>query len=114
MKAIVLSAGQGKRLLPLTADSPKCLLQVAGDATVLELQLRADGPDGRVERRADGNTTGLARGGGFVRFDFEPLADSAGRAFFFRFSCSPGAGQFCRAACRAASRFRVVRRRGSR
>lgn len=26
MKAIVLSAGQGRRLLPLTAESPKCLL----------------------------------------------------------------------------------------
>lgn len=41
MKAIVLSAGQGKRLLPLTADKPKCLLPVHGDASVLEVQLRA-------------------------------------------------------------------------
>ena len=41
MKAIVLSAGQGKRLLPLTANQPKCLLPVDGDSTVLGLQLDA-------------------------------------------------------------------------
>jgi choline kinase len=39
MKAIVLSAGQGRRLLPLTADRPKCLLPVDGETTVLERQL---------------------------------------------------------------------------
>ena len=43
MKAIVLSAGQGKRLLPLTELEPKCLLQVDGARTLLELQLRALG-----------------------------------------------------------------------
>jgi choline kinase len=41
MNAIVLSAGQGRRLLPLTASDPKCLLEVDGPTTVLELQLRA-------------------------------------------------------------------------
>ena len=41
MKAIVLSAGQGKRLLPLTEQEPKCLLRVDGKRPVLELQLRA-------------------------------------------------------------------------
>ena len=30
MKAVILSAGQGKRLLPLTADRPKCLLPLEG------------------------------------------------------------------------------------
>jgi choline kinase len=39
MRAIVLSAGQGKRLLPLTATDPKCLLAVDGDRTVLDVQL---------------------------------------------------------------------------
>lgn len=39
MKAIVLSAGQGRRLLPLTADMPKCLLPIDGETTVLTRQL---------------------------------------------------------------------------
>ena len=39
MKAIVLSAGQGRRLLPLTAEQPKCLLPVDGDVCVLRRQL---------------------------------------------------------------------------
>ncbi|MEM8772574.1 MAG: phosphocholine cytidylyltransferase family protein [Pseudomonadota bacterium] len=38
MKAVLLSAGQGSRLLPLTNDLPKCLLPV-GNHTVLERQL---------------------------------------------------------------------------
>jgi choline kinase len=41
MKAVVLSAGQGKRLLPLTEKKPKCLLEVSGDEPILGLQLRA-------------------------------------------------------------------------
>jgi choline kinase len=41
MRAIILSAGQGKRLLPLTESCPKCLLPVNGDRTVLDIQLRA-------------------------------------------------------------------------
>lgn len=40
MKTIILSAGQGKRLLPLTADTPKCLLPLSG-RSLLEWQLRA-------------------------------------------------------------------------
>jgi choline kinase len=39
MKAIVLSAGQGRRLLPLTTDRPKCLLRVDGEVTLLERQI---------------------------------------------------------------------------
>jgi len=34
MKAVILSAGQGKRLLPLTADCPKCLLPVRGRSLI--------------------------------------------------------------------------------
>ncbi len=41
MKAIIVSAGQGKRLLPLTEDRPKCLLPVLGELSMLEVQLRA-------------------------------------------------------------------------
>ncbi|MDD5559389.1 phosphocholine cytidylyltransferase family protein [Candidatus Methylomirabilis sp.] len=39
-KAIILSAGSGRRLLSLTAELPKCLLPVDADHPVLELQLR--------------------------------------------------------------------------
>jgi len=39
MKAIILSAGQGRRLLPLTENVPKCALTVAGRST-LEWQLQ--------------------------------------------------------------------------
>ena len=41
MKAILLSAGQGRRLLPLTRAVPKCLLTVCAGQSVLEAQLRA-------------------------------------------------------------------------
>ena len=34
MKAVILSAGQGKRLLPLTADCPKCILPVKGRSLI--------------------------------------------------------------------------------
>ena len=38
MKVIILSAGQGTRLLPLTAKIPKCLLEIQGK-TILEWQI---------------------------------------------------------------------------
>ena len=38
MKALILSAGQGSRLLPLTEDCPKCLLPL-GDGTLIEWQI---------------------------------------------------------------------------
>jgi choline kinase len=34
MKAIILSAGHGRRLLPMTAEIPKCLLDIHGRAVV--------------------------------------------------------------------------------
>ena len=44
MKAVVLAAGQGSRLRPLTDDLPKTLLTVDGDRTILgaSLNLAAD------------------------------------------------------------------------
>ena len=40
MKAIILSAGQGKRLMPLTANNPKCLLNIEGQS-LIEWQINA-------------------------------------------------------------------------
>ena len=34
MKAVILSAGQGRRLLPLTADRPKCILPIQGRSLI--------------------------------------------------------------------------------
>ncbi|MEJ5301619.1 MAG: phosphocholine cytidylyltransferase family protein [Thermodesulforhabdaceae bacterium] len=39
-KAVILAAGQGKRLLPYTKDRPKCLLDFGG-RTLIEIQLAA-------------------------------------------------------------------------
>jgi choline kinase len=39
MKALVLSAGRGTRLLPWTTDVPKCLVTVDGERSLLEVQL---------------------------------------------------------------------------
>jgi len=34
MKALILSAGQGKRLWPLTAETPKCILPIMGQSLI--------------------------------------------------------------------------------
>ena len=39
-KAVILSAGKGSRLLPLTAERPKCLIELNG-RSLLEWQLDA-------------------------------------------------------------------------
>ena len=39
MRAVLLSAGQGRRLLPLTAETPKCALQVQ-ERSLLEWQIQ--------------------------------------------------------------------------
>ena len=44
-KAIILSAGKGSRLLPLTAERPKCLIELSG-RSLLEWQLDALGEAG--------------------------------------------------------------------
>jgi len=48
MKTIILSAGQGSRLLPLTEDRPKCLLNL-GKNTILGVQLAALKAGGSTE-----------------------------------------------------------------
>ena len=40
MKVVILGAGQGKRLLPLTADIPKALLDIGGKS-LIERQIEA-------------------------------------------------------------------------
>ena len=44
-RAIILCAGQGSRLLPLTAERPKCLIEVGGRA-ILDHQIEALGQAG--------------------------------------------------------------------
>lgn len=48
MKAIILSAGQGSRLLPLTQARPKCLVEVGGES-VLARQINALAASGVTE-----------------------------------------------------------------
>lgn len=47
-RAVILSAGQGSRLLPLTEQLPKCLIDLAG-RSMLEWQLQALAAAGLVE-----------------------------------------------------------------
>jgi choline kinase len=82
MKAILLSAGQGRRLLPLTHSIPKCLIRVQGERTMLEHQLRALDECG-VERvtvmtgfaseRVEQALARMAIGGVEVRTQYNPV-----------------------------------------
>lgn len=47
-KAIILSAGQGSRLLPLTAEMPKCMIDCSG-RSLIEWQVRALAANGVSE-----------------------------------------------------------------
>jgi len=51
VKAIILSAGQGSRLLPFTEYTPKCMLPIDGERPALEVQLRALAACGVTEAR---------------------------------------------------------------
>ena len=46
MKAIIISAGKGTRLYPLTKNTPKSLLEIGDGVTLLETQLHALGDAG--------------------------------------------------------------------
>lgn len=95
MKAVILSAGQGSRLLPLTADRPKCLLPL-GQKTLLEWQidtLARCGVDevvvvvGFRAPLVDSVLAGLGRPGLRIRSVFNPffsLADNLGSCWMAR------------------------------
>jgi len=94
-RAIILSAGQGSRLLPLTADRPKCLIEFSG-RTLLDWQLdmliaggidditivvgfNADMVDAAIARRSDQGVS--------VRTLFNPfyqVADNLGSVWLTR------------------------------
>lgn len=94
MRAIILSAGQGSRLLPLTADRPKCLIDFSG-RTLLDWQLDALAANGIEEAtvvvgfRDDQVEAALARRerGPRVRTRFNPfykVADNLGTVWIAR------------------------------
>lgn len=94
-KAIVLSAGQGKRLLPLTADRPKCMIPVAG-RSVLAHQIDALATAGIAEivvvvgfaaERVEDALPTFARSGLTIRAlpnPFFPVSDNLGSCFIAR------------------------------
>ncbi|MBP0491239.1 NTP transferase domain-containing protein [Pararoseomonas indoligenes] len=95
MKAIVLCAGQGKRLLPLTERAPKCLLRV-GDRSILEWQLRGLSAAGITEATLvtgfeaaaiEAALPGITPPGLRVRTRFNPffaVAENIGSCFLVR------------------------------
>ena len=94
-RAVILSAGKGSRLLPLTADRPKCLLELAGK-TLLEWQLDALFEAGIKEifvvtgfrpDLVDAVVTARGADTGIVRTLFNPfyhVADNLGSAWMAR------------------------------
>ena len=81
MKVVILSAGQGKRLSPLTDDRPKCLVELSG-RTVLHWQLAHLASVGVSEAvvvtgfradRVDDEVAGLDLPGMTVRTLFNPF-----------------------------------------
>jgi choline kinase len=84
-RALILSAGQGKRLLPLTTARPKCLIDLSGK-TLLHWQLeglRAAGVEevvivtGFKAEAVDAEIAGLQIAGLSVRTLFNPFYDVA-------------------------------------
>ncbi|MEX6725461.1 phosphocholine cytidylyltransferase family protein [Parapedomonas caeni] len=95
MRAIILSAGQGSRLLPLTADKPKCLIDCSG-RTLLDWQLDAllaNGIDdivvvvGFQSDKVEAHLAARDFGGARVRTLFNPfyqVADNLGSVWLAR------------------------------
>ncbi|MDB5369362.1 MAG: nucleotidyltransferase [Roseomonas sp.] len=95
LRAVILCAGQGRRLLPLTETRPKCLLPVGG-RPVLEWQLRALAANGITDvtivtgfaaDTVDAMLRGLGPLARSVRTRFNPffaVADNTGSCFLAR------------------------------
>ena len=49
MRIIVLAAGKGERLMPLTRNTPKPLLNITDEKTLLELQLESMKKSGVID-----------------------------------------------------------------
>lgn len=94
-RAIILSAGQGSRLLPLTAERPKCLIDFSG-RTLLAWQVqiladcgvtRIDVVTGFMTEMVEAELARLARPGLTVRALFNPfykVADNLGSCWIAR------------------------------
>nr|WP_237180384.1 phosphocholine cytidylyltransferase family protein [Roseomonas haemaphysalidis] len=95
MRAVILCAGQGRRLLPLTQNRPKCMLPVAG-RPVLEWQLRALAENGITDvtvvtgfaaEVVDAMLLEVGELGRGVRTQFNPffaVSDNTGSCFLVR------------------------------
>ena len=94
-KAIILSAGQGSRLLPLTADQPKCLIDFAGKS-LIAWQIEALAANGITEiavvtgfreSKLGAALAGLQVPGVAIRTVFNPfykVADNLGSCWIVR------------------------------
>ena len=67
MKAIIIAAGLGNRLMPLTDDKPKCLLEINGK-TIMQRQLE-------MLQQCGINNIVVVRG--YKRKDFKSYAEDA-------------------------------------
>jgi choline kinase len=94
-KAIILSAGQGSRLLPLTADQPKCLIDFSGRSLIAWqiASLVANGIDqivvvtGFRDEKLEGALAALALPGVTITTRFNPfykVADNLGSCWIVR------------------------------
>ncbi len=94
-KAIILSAGQGSRLLPLTADRPKCLIDFAGKS-LIAWQIESIVANGITEiivvsgfqdAKLDAALAALDHPGVTIRTQFNPfykVADNLGSCWIVR------------------------------
>jgi L-glutamine-phosphate cytidylyltransferase len=94
-KAIILSAGQGSRLLPLTADRPKCLIDFSGKSLLawqIEMLAANNVTDfhivtGFMTDMVEAEVEALRRGGIAITVHFNPfykVADNLGSCWIVR------------------------------